>query len=105
MSDLTFTAGDTAPTIYGTLTLADGTAMDLTTASGVKFQMRPLGSGAYVVDDDATVVTAAAGEVKYDWAVGALDDPGDYAMRWQITWGDGTIQHSDPENTITVADA
>lgn len=103
MSDLSFTASDTAPTIFGALTNTDGTPMDLTDATEVRFQMRPVGTFAYTVDGEADIVApATAGSVSYDWSAGDLGAPGEYAARWQITWSDGTIQHTEPENTITV---
>lgn len=103
MSDLSFTASDTAPTIFGALTNTDGTALDLTDATGVRFQMRPAGTFAYTVDGVADIGSpATAGSVSYNWAAGDLAVPGEYVARWQITWSDGSIQHSEPENTITV---
>lgn len=100
MSDVTFTAGDTSPSLFGTLTI-NGEVLDLTGAT-VKFQMRFANDGRYVVNADAVVVTAAAGAVRYDWAEGDLAQPGEFASRWQITYSDLTVQHSEPENTITV---
>ena len=31
-----------------------------------------------------------------------LADAGSYVSRWQVTWTDLTVQHTEPENTITV---
>ena len=99
MTTLSFVAGDTQPSITGTLT--NISAADLSTAT-VKFQMRLTTEFRYRVDGTATVVSAAAGTVRYDWAVGDLDEPGDYASRWLITFADNTEEHSQPANTITV---
>lgn len=101
MSDLTFVQGDTQPSVHGTLTTS-GVAIDLTTALSVRFQMRLSSEFRYLVDAAATVVTPASGIVRYDWAVGDLATPGDYVARWLITYSDGTTQHTEPENTITV---
>ena len=101
MSDLNFVQNDTAPSIFGTLTVL-GTPVDLTGAQGVRFQMRNVSSGRYTVDAPATVVTAAAGAVRYDLEDEDLRQPGAFIARWQVTFSDGSVQHSEPENTITV---
>lgn len=103
MSDLTFVQSDDAPSVSGILTDAAGVAINLTTATSVRFQMRLLTDYRFTVDALATVVSPATGSVRYDWAAGDLVTAGDYEMRWRILWGDGSIQHSDPANTITVA--
>lgn len=100
MSDLSFVAGDTAPSITGTLT--NISEADLAAASAVRFQMRLLTEFRYTVDGVATVTSAAAKEVRYDWAAGDLDTPGDYASRWLVVFADTTLEHSIPANTITV---
>jgi len=100
MSDLTFVAGDDAPAIYGTLAI-DGVVIDLTGAT-VKFQMRPVTDRRFVIDSAAAVVTPTAGAVRYDWLTGDLATPGEYVSRWEITFADTSVQHSEPENTITV---
>jgi hypothetical protein len=101
LSDLSFIQNDTAPSIFGTLAI-NGVAVNLTSASGVKFQMRLATDRRFTVDAAAVVVTPAAGAVRYDWAAGDLATAGDYVARWQVTFGDGSIQHSEPENTITI---
>jgi hypothetical protein len=101
VADLSFVAGDDQPSIFGTLAV-NGTVLDLTSASEVRFQMRPANDRRLSVDAEATVVTAPLGAVRYDWAEGDLLTAGNYVMRWQVEWGDGSIQHSDPENTISV---
>lgn len=100
MSDLTFVQFDTSPSVNGTLTDASG-PINLAGAT-VRFQMRPSGTFAYTVDAAATIVSASAGTVRYDWAAGDLDEAGDFIARWQITFADLTVQHTEPENTITV---
>lgn len=102
MSDLSFVAGDTQPSITGTLT--NISESDLSTAD-VRFQMRLTTEFRYRVDGAATVVSAAAKTVRYDWAPGDLDEPGDYVSRWLITFADETEEHSLPANTITVENA
>ena len=102
MSDLSFVAGDTAPSITGTLT--NISEADLATAD-VRFQMRLTWEGRYRVDGEAIVVDAAAKTVRYDWAAGDLDDPGEYVSRWRIVFADETQEHTLPANSITVEPA
>ena len=101
MADLTFVISDDAPSVFGTLAV-DGVVLDLTSATSVRFQMRPAIDRRLSVDAPAVIVTPNLGAVRYDWADGDLAYPGDYVMRWQINWNDGTVQHSDPDNTITL---
>lgn len=100
MSDLSFIRADTAPSVFGTLAVG-GVAVNLTGAT-VKFQMRRATDYRLAVNAAATVVSPSAGTVRYDWAVGDLAIPGEYISRWQVTFSDTTVQHSEPENTITV---
>jgi len=102
MSDLNFVAGDTEPSIYGTLT--NISEADLGAAT-VRFQMRLANEFRYRVDAVATITSAATREVRYDWALGDLDEPGDYVSRWLVTFSDTTTEHSLPANTITVENA
>jgi len=100
MSDLTFVQRDTAPSIFGALKIND-VAVNLAGAS-VKFQMRPVADLRFTVDASAVVVSAPAGTVRYDWKAGDLSKPGEYVCRWRVTFSDNTVQHSEPENTITI---
>lgn len=102
MVDLIVVSSDTAPSVFGTLTDTSGDPIDLTGAT-VRFQMRSTIDRRFAVNAIATIVTAAAGEVRYDWVAGDLGTPGSYVCRWRITFGDATIEHTDPENTLTVA--
>lgn len=101
MADLTFVVGDDAPSIFGTITNTDGTPFSLSGCS-VRFLMRSLVDGRATVDASAVIVDATAGSVRYDWAAGDLAEPGNYEMRWRITFGDGSVTHTEPENTISV---
>lgn len=102
MADLTFTVGDTAPSIYGALKNDDGSPFDLTGCT-VRFQMRWLLDNRLFIDHSAVVVgTATAGNVRYDWVAGDLDQAGQFESRWKIIFSDNSTERTQPENTITV---
>lgn len=102
MSDLGLVQGDTAPSVFGHLTNTDGTDKNLT-GSTVRFQMRSAIDRRFVVNAIAVIVDATTGSVRYDWQAGDLAEVGEFVTRWQITYSDNTVEHTDPENTLTVA--
>lgn len=101
MADLTVVASDTAPSVFGTLTDSAG-PIDLTDAT-VRFQMRSAIDLRFTVNATATVVDPTAGTVRYDWQPGDLAVTGNFVSRWQITFADNSVEHTDPQNTIVVA--
>lgn len=103
MVDATVVQGDTRPSVEGVLRVTSTQdPLDLTTANAVKFQMRQHNDRHYTVDANATITDALGGEVRYDWESGDLSVPGDYICQWEIAWSDGTIQTTEPVNTLTV---
>lgn len=82
----------TSPSLTDTITV-NGTAFDLT-SSTVKFRMRAVGSTTLKVDAAATVVSAVAGTVRYDWVAADTDTPGDYVGWWRVTLPSTRVQET-----------
>lgn len=85
--------GDRNPSLQDTITVG-GAAYDLTSSS-VKLQMRAISSQTLTVDASATVVTAASGIVRYDWAADDVDTAGMFLAWWEITTGSKTQKSDD----------
>jgi len=80
--------GDLLPSVEATLTDASGAAINLTSAVSVTFRMwrqRP-GEVAYVVSRAATVVSAAAGTVRFDWQSGDTTEIGVFSADFLVMW-------------------
>jgi hypothetical protein len=78
--------GNRNPSITENLVYDDGTAVDLTApAATVKFKMRAVGASTLTVDQAATIVDAATGQVRYDWAAVDVDTAGEYLVWWEVT--------------------
>ena len=90
-ADFTLKAHDRLPAIQATL-LASDTAVDLSTATGVKFIMATAVGATPKVNATAVIEDAAAGVVRYDWLAVDTDAPGSYLAEWQVTWADGRKQ-------------
>lgn len=99
MSHLVRYVGNRSPSITDTIT-SGGVAVDLT-GSTVKFRMRAVGSTTLKVDSAATIVTPAAGTVRYDPAAVDVDTAGDYLGWWQVTLPGGNVQDT-PEFLVEV---
>jgi len=80
---------DTAASFQVALRDSAGDAVDLTGAS-VQFIMSK-GSTAKV-SAPATIVDAAAGEVRYDWVAGDTDEGGYFRAEWEVTDASNRVQ-------------
>lgn len=80
----TWYVGNQTPSITATLT-SDGTTPINLTGATVRFRMRPVGFSTLTVDQPATIVSAPAGTVRYDWAAPDVANAGQFLTWWQIT--------------------
>lgn len=82
--------GDILPTIRATLKDRDGSVIDLTNATSVKFLMRPIRGGTVVINAAAGFVNPrTSGQVEYLWALADTDAKGTYIGEFEVTWPDG----------------
>lgn len=105
MADIELVQGDRHPSPRVQLVDEDGTAIDLTAATSVTVTMAPKygTSPAVFAALACTIVTAASGQVEFDWPAASTDTPGDYWLRWTVTWLTGREQTWPPAGGIHVA--
>ena len=92
--DFTMQSHDLLPSIQATLKNPDGSIVDLTSATSVKFILlaantdwTPANGASPTVSSAAVIVApATSGVVRYDWAVGDTATAGQYLGQWQVTW-------------------
>lgn len=80
--------GDLLPSVEATLADANGAPINLTSAVSVNFRMwrqRP-GESSYLIDRAATVVSAVAGTVRFDWQAGDTTPIGTFSADFLVMW-------------------
>lgn len=100
MSDFQLPKGALLPLLTATLSDENG-AINLTGAT-VKFQMRLPGSSTLKVDANATVVSAALGQVSYTWVAADTDTIGIYVGWFLITFAAKNLYAPEPPMVIAV---
>jgi hypothetical protein len=103
MSTITIKRGDTAQTIADTL-LLNGAPLNLTGAT-VEAAWR-LRTGTVVTKQAATLVSAVAGTVSYQFVTTDVAAAGEYLFEWQITLPTGrlTVPSTDYHTLLIVDD-
>lgn len=91
---------DTKPILSAVLQYADGTAIDLATAT-VYFVMRDR-HGTVKMVGDVTVITPADGEIEYSWQKGDTDADGFYDAEFMIVYANGDVQTVPSDSYLAV---
>jgi len=82
--------GDTYP--YETQLLwADGSVIDLSTATKVEIILTPYGSTTPSLIGVCSIIDAQNGVVRYEWGVGETDVVGIYSLEFRITFNNGDV--------------
>lgn len=101
MADFHLKVGDTKEPINATCLDSAGAIVDLTGAT-VVFRMAQFGSGARKVNATATIVSAAAGTVRYQWLTADVNTAGEYEGEFRVTFSGGAIQSFPNASTISI---
>lgn len=101
MSNFSIKRNDRRESIERVLKGSDGAPVDLTGCS-VRFLMRYAQSNTLKVDATATVVDAAAGQVRYAWTADDTSDSGAFKAEFEVLFADGTRQSFPNTTYITV---
>jgi hypothetical protein len=101
MTDFQIPRNRLLPLLTATLSDESG-VLNLSGASGVKFQMRAPGSNTLKIDAAADIVTPATGEVRYTWATGNTDTSGLYLGWFEVTTATKTFAVPEPPMVIEV---
>lgn len=92
MARIVIKQGDLRPSISATLTDSTGAAIDLTSATSVKFIMKSPTSSSAKISTAGVIETAASGIVSYTWNGTDTDTVGTYNAEFEVDWGSGVYQ-------------
>lgn len=89
----TFTTGDTAPALTGTVNA---------NLTGATIELHIKRADGTVLTVPATITDAATGAWSYEWATGDLNVRGDWKVEAQVTYSDTTVQTFGPQRFFVV---
>ena len=82
---------NTSPSLQAILKEGSGTVINLTGAS-VRINMKAVGGTGLKVNSAMTIVNATGGIIQYDWQSGDTDTVGSYALEFEVTYADGSLE-------------
>lgn len=82
---------NTSPSLQAILKDGSGTVINLTGAS-VRINMKAVGGTGLKVNSAMTIVNATGGIIQYDWQSGDTDTVGSYALEFEVTYSDGSLE-------------
>jgi len=91
MADFNIKQHDTLPILSANLKNANGSAINLTTVSSVRFFMFDQNTRTEKVNAAATIVVASTGGVSYTWVAGDTDTISRYYAEFELTYSGGGI--------------
>lgn len=89
--DFVIKVGDTGPPIMVQCLDSNGSPVDLTGATALKFKMRSARSGVVEVNATADFIDRPTGKVQYFWVTTDTDTSGDYQGEFNVTMSNGQI--------------
>jgi len=88
---LEFRQGDTAEPIQGFLEEEDGTPLEGLGGAAVYAHLKAEDGTKLIDGEQATIVDASTGEVKYEVSEDEVDTPGDHELWWVVKYADGKL--------------
>jgi hypothetical protein len=83
---------DTSPKLAVTLEDANGSAINISGAGGVRFHMKAFGATSLKVDAPMTITNATGGVVEYSWVAVDTNTAGTYYGEVEVTYADNTVE-------------
>lgn len=87
MANFEIKKNTTLAPLDATLISGTGARANLTGCT-VQFRMRPVGSSVNLIDEPATIINAAEGQIRYQWHGTNTSVVGDYEGEFEITYPD-----------------